>query len=343
MSMQRLSLLRTGNLVLVDEMNSIKWQSFNFPTDIMVWGQGLSSKTRLTAFPSNSTLFYSMEIKDDKIQLFLNYGKSKYSYWEYTPSGKRNITFVQLTSYGLEIFNGNHKFDQIKSTNTTTYSRPLRFLSLDKTTGNLRMYHYSEGSGKFEASYRALNFTCDLPMACRPYGICMPSGSCSCIRLVADEHVQPGCNEVKDLEGLCGKGETEMVELQGVVSVLRGDSYMDGVGKRACSGFCNEDCGCVAAQYVEGGDGGSLGQCFVYRVARGIKTVERGNRVVYMVKVGGNDGVNYGGGKNSGLKKWVIIVVGVVDGFVIFLVLGGLGYYIFWKRRKNLVVRGQGS
>ncbi|KAH6757143.1 hypothetical protein C2S53_014783 [Perilla frutescens var. hirtella] len=334
---KRLSLLRTGNLVLVDEMNMIKWQSFNFPTDIMVWGQRLSSKTRLTSYTLNSTLFYSMEIKDDKIELFLNYGKSKYSYWEHTPLGERNITFVQLTSHGLEIFNGKHKFDEMRSSS----SEPLRFLSLENSTGNLRLYHYSEGRGKFEASYQALNFTCDLPLACKPYGICTSSGSCSCIRLVGNEQVHSGCNEEKDLEGLCGRGQTEMVELQGVVSVLGSDSYKDRVGKEECSGFCNEDCGCVAAQFVEGGDGGGLGRCLLYRIARGIKTVDRGNRVAYMVKVG--RGVNHGHGKNSGVKKWVIVVVVVVDGFVIFVVLGGVGYYIFWKRKKSLVVRGQAS
>lgn len=335
--MQRLSLLKTGNLVLVDDENSIKWQSFNFPTDIMVWGQRLSSKTRLTSFPLNSTLFYSMEIKDEKIELFLNYGKSKYSYWGYKPLGERNITFVELTSSGLEIFNGDHKFDEVGS--KATSSEPLRFLSLDNTTGNLRTYHYSQERGKFEASYQALNSTCDLPLSCEPYGVCTPSGSCSCIRLVSD---QKACNEANDLEGKCGAMQTEMVELRGVLSVLESDSYKAGVGKEECSSLCNDDCGCVAAQYVEEEeDVRSSGRCFLYEIARGIKTVEVGERGTYMVKV--VRGVNHGSGKSFGLKKWVIIVVVVVDVFVILVVLGGVGYYIFWKRRKNLAVRGQGS
>nr|GMD43286.1 G-type lectin S-receptor-like serine/threonine-protein kinase SD2-5 [Ipomoea batatas] len=103
---KRLNLLRTGNLVLVDSQNMIKWQSFNFPTNIMLWGQRLSSKTRLTAFPSNSSLFYSLEIHDDKLALYLNSGKWKYSYWEFRPSNNRTITYVELTSEGLEIYNG---------------------------------------------------------------------------------------------------------------------------------------------------------------------------------------------------------------------------------------------
>ncbi|KAL1545423.1 G-type lectin S-receptor-like serine/threonine-protein kinase [Salvia divinorum] len=333
---KRLSLLRSGNLVLVDEMRLIKWQSFNFPTDIMVWGQRLSSKTRLTSFPPNSTLFYSMEIKDDKIELFLNNGKSRYSYWEYKPIGGRNITFVELSSYGLEIFNGKHKYDQIRSAATSL--DPLRFLSLDNNTGNLKMYHYSEETGKFEASYQALNFTCDLPLACKSYGICLMSGSCSCIRLVGDV-----CNEA----GACGAGHSEMIELKDVVSVLTSDSYKDRVGKQECSRFCNEDCACAAAQYVEDADDhenevGSSGRCFLYGIARGIRTIERENeRVAYIVKVG--RGANDSHGKSFGLKKWVIIVVVVVDVFIIFIILGGVGYYFFWKRKRNLAAREQAS
>ncbi|KAG8377103.1 hypothetical protein BUALT_Bualt09G0133700 [Buddleja alternifolia] len=322
----RLNLLKTGNLVLVDALNLIKWQSFNFPTDIMLWGQRLSSQTRLTSFPVNSTLFYSLEIQNDKIALYLNFGKLKYSYWEYQPSNKLNITFVQMTSNGLDIFNGKRKFDQIKSISRD----PLRFLTLENSTGNLRLYYYSDENEKFESSYQALNFTCDLPLACKPYGICTSSGSCSCVRL---EGFQSDCGK-ENLEGQCGKRQAEMLELDGVVSVLRSVSYKANVGKEVCANLCLDDCSCVAAQYNV-----SSGECFMYAMSRGVKQVERGSRVRYMVKV--PKGINHGHGKNSGLKKWVIIVVGVVDGFIIFLVFGGLGYYVIWKRRKNLPVRGQ--
>ncbi|KAL8517111.1 hypothetical protein ACS0TY_015362 [Phlomoides rotata] len=324
---KRLRLLKTGNLVLIDDLNLIKWQSFNFPTDMMLWGQRLSSQTRLTSFPINSSLFYSMEIQDNKMELFLNLGKWKYSYWEHRLSINRNITFVQLTSDGLDIFNGNQRFDQIKSNGPDA----IRFLTLENTTGNLRLYHYSLEKGKFEASYQALNFTCDLPLACKPYGICMPSGSCSCIRLIENG---PNCCE-GSFDGACGTSAAEMVELGGVASVLRSGSYKENVRKQECGRACLDDCNCVAAQYEEG-----FGECLLYRIARGVKKVERSG-VTYMVKVG--KGVNHGHGKNSVVKKWVLIVVGVVDGFIIFLVLGGFGFYIIWKRRKNLPVRSQES
>ncbi|CAI9774776.1 unnamed protein product [Fraxinus pennsylvanica] len=301
---ERLHLLRTGNLVLVDSLNLIKWQSFNFPTDTMMWGQRLSSATRLTSFPINSSnLFYSFEIQYDKIALYLNFGIWKYSYWEFRPSIEKNITFVQLSSEGLELFTGKHqKIDQI----TSEGPEPLRFLALGNNTGNLGLYHFSAEKGKFEESYEALNTSCDLPLAyCR----------------------------VTNIEGLCGRSRAEMLEVRGATTVLKGIPNKANVAKEVCANQCLDDCTCVAAQYT------NSGECFLYKFIRGIKQVESESGLIFMVKR--PKGKDEGHGRHSGLQKWVIIVVGVVDGFIIFLVLGGVGYYIIRKKLKNSPVTGQ--
>lgn len=109
MFVQRLNLLKTGNLVLVDELDLIKWQTFNFPTDVMVWGQRLDVETRLTAFVNNSNSFYSFEILRDKIALYFNSGQWKYSYWEFKPPNDQNLSFIGLVSNGLEIFDDQNR------------------------------------------------------------------------------------------------------------------------------------------------------------------------------------------------------------------------------------------
>ncbi|CAA0836221.1 D-mannose binding lectin protein with Apple-like carbohydrate-binding domain [Striga hermonthica] len=324
---KRLLLLRTGNLVLVDELSSIKWQSFNFPTDVMLWGQRLSARTWLTSFPMNSTLFYSLEIQHDKLVLYLNSGKSKYSYWEYRPNDVRGITFVMLSSNGLGLFHGSHKFVEIRPKDR----EPVRFMSLDNRTGNLIFYRYSEERKKFKACYLALNSTCDLPLACGPYEVCSSSGSCSCIGVF-------NCKN-ENLKGFCGKKiDVEMLELRGVVSVLRSVSSRGNIGRDECAKSCLNDCKCLAVGYD-----GNFGECFLYEVARGIKQVEKRGKVVYMVKLPKGVVVHNGHGENSWLKKWVIVVVGLVDGLIILIVLGGIGYYVILKRRRNLLGRGQGT
>lgn len=339
--LQRLHLLGSGNLVLVDALNLIKWQSFNFPTNIMLWGQRLSSRTRLTSFPSNSSLSYSFEIQYDKIALYLYSGKSKYSYWEYTPLelNDLNITYVELTSNALEIFNNeNHRIGRIKSDKP----EPLRFLALGNNTGNFGFYYYSVDKGKFEASYQALNTTCDLPLACRPYGICTFSEECSCIRLIKrGDGLLSDCAE-NVTEGLCGRNESQMLELQGVTSVLRSNPYKVNVSKEVCANLCLNNCTCVAALHFSVDDSEDdptkSGQCYSYGLVRGVKQIERDGRLSYMVKV--PKGTDQDHGEHSHWKKWIPIVVGVVDGVVVLLVLGGIGYYVIRKRRKSCVDTG---
>ncbi|XP_021291391.1 G-type lectin S-receptor-like serine/threonine-protein kinase SD2-5 isoform X2 [Herrania umbratica] len=326
---ERLQILRTGNLVLVDVLNQIKWQSFNFPTDVMLWGQRLDVATRLSSFPRNSTSYYTFEILHNKIALYLNSGKLKYSYWEFKPSKNRNITFVELGSKGLALFNDKHKkIAQIASWRI----QPLRFLALGNKTGNLGLYFYSPNTEKFEASFQALNSTCDLPLACKPYGICTFSNACSCIRLLTKQNgMSSDCNEGTPTK-FCGGAKVEMLELNGVGSVLRDDPRRVNVSKTACANLCLDDCKCVAALHSSEDGAEKSQECFLYRLVAGTKQVERGTGLSYMVKV--PKGIHDSHSKPS-VKKWVLIVVGVVDGLIIVLVLGGLAYYLIQKRRKN--------
>ncbi|KAF3448865.1 hypothetical protein FNV43_RR09581 [Rhamnella rubrinervis] len=294
---ERLQILGTGNLILVDSLNFVKWQSFNFPTDVMLWGQRLNVATRLTSFPNNSTSFYSLEIEYNKIALYL-------------------------------------KSDSFK------VILPLRFLSLGNKTGNLGLYFYSPIIAKFEATFQALNNTCDLPLACKPYGICTFSNTCSCIRMKTEKNgIGTDCNEgIKG--GFCGKGEVEFLELEGVTSVLRGTTKRVNISREDCLKLCLEDCKCAAALYSSGKESTEQEECFLYGIVVGLKQVDRGSGKVFMVKVPKG---THGGHGRSNVKKWVLILVVVVDGLIILLVLGGLGYYLVQKWRKNSLHNGHTS
>ncbi|GLT45523.1 hypothetical protein SLA2020_193500 [Shorea laevis] len=328
---ERLQILRTGNLVLLDALNRIKWQSFNFPTDVMLWGQRLDVATRLTSFPSNSSTFYTFEIQHNRVALYVNSGDLNYSYWEFKPSKDRNITFAELGSKGLLLFNEKHKkIAQILS----QISQPVRFLALGNQTGNLGLYFYSPEMGRFEASFQALNRSCDLPLACKPYGICTFSNTCSCVRLLTKEDqnhedLSSGCNEGIS-GGFCVKTpmETlEMLELNGVSSILRDAPRRVNVSKEECSNSCLDDCECAAAMYSS-----ILQECFLYRMVVGVKQVERESGLSYLVKVPKGSQGNH---SKHNVKKWVLVLVGVVDGLIILLVLGGVAYYLIRKRKRS--------
>ncbi|TYH81747.1 hypothetical protein ES332_D02G006500v1 [Gossypium tomentosum] len=331
---ERLQILRTGNLVLLDVLNQIKWQSFNFPTDVMLWGQRLDVSTWLTSFPRNTSSFYTFEILYNKVALFLNSGRLKYSYWEFKPSKNRNITFVELGSKGLELFDDKHK--KMAQIIASWKVQPVRFLALGNRTGNLGIYFYSPTTRKFEASFQALNTTCDLPLACKPYGICTFSNSCSCIRLLTKKnHEVSDCNQ-RVPSCFCGGGTTQvkMLELNDVVTVLKDAPKRINVTKTTCANLCLNDCKCVAALHSYGDYGDpSSEQCSLFQLVAGIKQVEKGLGLSYIVKVPKGTSYHH---NNPSVKKWVLIVVGVVDGLIIILVLGGLVYYLVHKRRNNL-------
>ncbi|KAM7262645.1 hypothetical protein ACFE04_000328 [Oxalis oulophora] len=332
---QRLQILKTGNLVLVDSSNNIKWQSFNFPTDMMLWGQRLNVATRLTSFSINSSSFYTFEIQEEKIALYLNSGTLKYSYWEFKPSENRNISFIELGLKGLQLFNDDgKKIAQI----TTLGSQPPQFLALGNRTGNLGLYVYSLENENFEASYQVLNTVCDLPLACKPYGICTFSNTCSCIRLKLNNQQPTGsdCSKGISNKEFCGDDKFEMLELTGVSSVLRDASKKVNISKEACEKLCVDECKCVAALYssAKSEQPGNLQECYLYELAVGIKQVEIGAGFTYMVKI--PKGFHQNSNK-SNVKKWVLILVGIIDGLIILMVAFAVAYYFVRKRRKSLI------
>ncbi|XP_044474261.1 G-type lectin S-receptor-like serine/threonine-protein kinase SD2-5 [Mangifera indica] len=331
---ERLQILKTGNLVLLDALNLIKWQSFNFPTDVILWGQSLNLATRLTSFPTNSTEFYTFEIQYDKIALYLHSGKWNYSYWEFKPSKNRNITYIVLGSKGLEVYNDKAK--KIAQIFSSQQLDPLRFLALGNKTGNFGLYYFSEDDYNFKAAFQAINDTCDLPLACKPCDICTFSNTCSSIHLLTQKHKKnSGCGEGAPGEVLCGRDKVEMLEFHGVTSVLKDAPRRVNVSKDLCANLCIDDCECVAALYSS-----DTKECKIYGVVIGVKQFEGGNGLSYMVKV--QKGIHTSHGK-SNLKKWVMILVGVVDGLIILLVFGGLAYYLIQKRRKKLLATGNNN
>ncbi|KAL1321889.1 hypothetical protein AAHE18_14G158700 [Arachis hypogaea] len=291
---KRLEIQKTGNLVLVDAMNNIKWQSFNFPTDVMLEGQVLDVATRLTSFQSNSSLFYSFEIEENRVALYLN--------------------------------------SEIQSNRI----HPLSFLALKNDTGNFGLYYYSPEKANFQASFQALNSTCDLPIACRPYGICTFSNSCSCIQILSkdDSEISSDCSSAVS-GSFCDGKQAEIIELDNVSSVLKGVPKMVKISKEECGNLCLEDCKCASALYFRNAST-NVEECYIYRLVLGLKQVDKGTGFSYMVKVPKGSGRNHEKHNNNNVKRWVLILVGVVDGVIILVIVGGFGYWLV-KRRTHTI------
>ncbi|KAI3759930.1 hypothetical protein L1987_50317 [Smallanthus sonchifolius] len=308
---KRLQLSNTGNLVLLDEFNHIIWQTFHFPTNVMLWGQRLNAQTKLTSYPTNTSSFYSFEIHQEKLALYLNSGKFKYSYWEFNPKKPENISFIRLATNGLQLLNNNrHKIAQIPSKRL----KVLRFLAIDNATGNLGFYYYSTTTRKLEASFQAPRNKCDQPNFCKVNEICTFSNKCSFLK-------------IEGFTGhFCEASRGNMKEIRNATSVLRDENNkIVNATKESCAGSCVKDCTCVGALFTS-----EYRECYLYGEIRGMKWVDNvGEGMSFMVKV-------LEGEKNgNGLKKWELILIVVVDGIVLFVCLGGMCFYMLWKRKKE--------
>lgn len=135
---------------------------------------------------------------------------------------------------------------------------------------------------------------------------------------------------------LCNGTQVEMLELNGVNTVLRDASARVIFSKTACANLCLDDCKCVAALYSSGNGVNLFRECSIFRLIAGIKQVERGTGTSYMVKVPKGTRYDHKDVKEASVEKWVLIVVGLVDSLVILLVVGGLAYHLIQKRRDNL-------
>ncbi|KAL4557791.1 hypothetical protein LXL04_035981 [Taraxacum kok-saghyz] len=303
---ERLQLSNTGNLVLVDKFDMIKWQSFHFPTNVMLWGQTLDVGTKLTSLPTNSNSFYSFEIHREKLALYLNSENFKYSYWEFIPTKSQKISFIRLASDGLQLINDdNHKIAQIPSKRLQL----LRFLAVENTTGNLGLYYYSTTTTKFETSFQALRNKCDQPNICKDNDICALSKECSSLEIEGFS------------SNFCGGRRVDMREIRGATSILKDENKkMVNMTRETCAGSCMDDCTCVGALFTSGNS-----ECYLYGEVRGVKEVDdHDEEVSFMVKVLK---------KGSGLKRWALILIVVSDGLVLFVCLGGLSFYMLRRRR----------
>ncbi|XP_031476321.1 G-type lectin S-receptor-like serine/threonine-protein kinase SD2-5 isoform X1 [Nymphaea colorata] len=333
---QKLQLRRNGNLVLLNQANHIKWQSFSFPVDILLWGQTLQRSTRLLSPSDTMTLYYSLEVEDTRVALFLNSGQQKYSYWEFRPDDLHsNISFAKLTSRGLALFNStSHEIGLISTKN----EQAVWFFSLAKN-GSLVFYQYSPSIGKFTALYQPLVGPCDLPFSCGTYGVCTSSNTCSCMQISQQwSYNESGCLLNYEMpSSFCNDSCTaKLVTFSGIGTILRAPPTIANVTVEECKDLCLEDCTCKAGLFSSGG--ASPG-CFHYQVVGGVKQVgaaKLADEVMYFVKVpkGTADGLCKETRSGDGRKK-LVVVGGVIDGLVILGLGVGILYYVISVKRHN--------
>ncbi|KAI3954168.1 hypothetical protein MKW98_017992 [Papaver atlanticum] len=258
-------LLPNGNLVLLDRNGGYVWQSFHYPTNTLLVGQGLGPGSSTTNKIVNGR--YSLVLQDAKLSLFIG-PEAKSS----KPTNIYNIT--QMSVLGSNItFDTSKRFfgpgpggfyislSIVVSTNsayplaTPKYNSTLSMLRIG-SNGNLFIYTYSElpvnGYMAWEKTYATFSGEqreneCILPSKCGSFGLCEDNQCVACPTpkglLGWDKNCKlpsiPSCN--------ASAANVGYYEVPGASDYrLQGNS--DGEGPmRAdeCMKKCSNDCKCV--------------------------------------------------------------------------------------------------
>ncbi|CAK9179340.1 unnamed protein product [Ilex paraguariensis] len=236
-----LNLTEMGNLVLFDTSNATVWQSFDHPTDSLVFGQTLNSGQKLTASVStyNSRQgMYSLAVDNGNLIAYIESNPPQVYFDD--PVGK---PFVQLN-------NGSYEFSPAMTT---------QFIKLEPD-GHLKVYAWGRSGWGQEQDLLTNKIIgdCGYPMVCGKYGICS-DGQCSCSQLTDFSPInfrQPnlGCSLNKPIS--CDLSQYhKLVEFKDIDYFAYRSNQMSGKMEREdCKNTCLKNCSCKAAVFANYGD-----------------------------------------------------------------------------------------
>ncbi|CAK9175589.1 unnamed protein product [Ilex paraguariensis] len=239
-----LNLTEMGNLVLFDTSNATVWQSFDHPTDSLVFGQTLNPGQTLTASVStyNSRRgMYSLAVDNGSLIAYIESNPPQV----YFDSEDYYIgdTFVKLGK-------GRYKFSLANTT---------QFIKLEPD-GHLKVYAWGGSSWGQEQDLLTNDLfgDCGYPMVCGKYGICS-DGQCSCSQQTDFSQInfrQPNLGCSLNIPISCDFSQYhKLVELKDIdYFVYRSDLRDEMMELEDCMNTCLKNCTCKAAVFAYNSD-----------------------------------------------------------------------------------------
>lgn len=286
MSVAGMNMSGDGNLVLFNRRNQIVWQSFDHPTDALVFGQRLVAGKRLTASVSvlNST--------EGEFFVAVNDGKSFAAYIQSDPpqvyyrnefigvKQSREPSYVKLMNGSLSfyILSAEPSIPDssiwLPQPISVQYSFPYQgisaqYLKLDPD-GHFRLYDWDRGWKVVTEAFSSVLGVCSYPTFCGSYGICT-NGQCSCptasdsnvsyFRQTDARRPNVGCSEVTPVT--CHNVQYHrFLDLQDITYFNYDAESLEGIDAETCKAACLRNCTCKAALFRYGSNA-SNGYCYL--------------------------------------------------------------------------------
>ncbi|MCO5607249.1 hypothetical protein L7F22_061442 [Adiantum nelumboides] len=287
-----LQILDSGNAVLQlhNSSSSYAWQSFSFPTDTLLPSQTFffngSLISRPPSFPTSLALGSFKFYTKDKQLASIDRIDGGITVWKALQavnvqpdaansnvSSARNIAGQFLQSGVYNMYNSSgiaySQFVPSDYTEKSTEASPkiLRRLTLDPD-GNLRMYGWDYGSGKWAVLSQAIADLCNattshMVAVCGSYGVCVnaPEPACVCppgFHPSAVDDVSRGCSpDNSSLMPSCQNNNQSTVYLMLKNTDFPQNDILSeaevGMGLADCQDLCTSKCNCAGFIYDDAG------------------------------------------------------------------------------------------
>jgi hypothetical protein len=174
----RLSLHNTGNLVLHNMEGSTLWKSFDFPTDTLLPQQLFTRNTKLVSSRSQSNIssgFYELFFDNDNL-LRLRYNGPELSsiYW-FDPwlnnTGANRSIYNSSRNAVLDSLGNFISSDEFTFKSTDYGAKLHRRLTLDYD-GNMRLYSWKEETQTWVVSWQVIQRPCTIHAICGINSLC---------------------------------------------------------------------------------------------------------------------------------------------------------------------------
>ncbi|XP_073293727.1 G-type lectin S-receptor-like serine/threonine-protein kinase At5g35370 [Primulina huaijiensis] len=273
-----LQLIESGNLVMLDGANKTVWESFDFPTDVIVAGQRLNVGESLVASYQDGDPaegIYSFVVGNSDAMLKWN----GMNYWELsmTANAARNsnwaVEYMVMNYTGVYLMgkNGTQVVIRIalySSDDVVDDPSAFRIMKLDYS-GVFSVSKFSGGSSKQE--FKAPDDSCRIPVTCGKLGYCTNGGICQC---APGFHSDPRTNNricvptdgSLALPGPCNGSQPNITNIKysplGVDVDYFSNDFSNPVLRysnlTACMNLCSGNCYCLGFFYSQGS-----GSCYV--------------------------------------------------------------------------------
>ncbi|XP_021843392.2 G-type lectin S-receptor-like serine/threonine-protein kinase SD2-5 isoform X2 [Spinacia oleracea] len=318
-SASSIHLKRDGNLVLLNGNGKTIWESYDYPTDTLLYGQHLVEGQRLTSSESTTVLsagFFYVSWEHDGLRAFVDLNPpQEYIFLEYVV-----LNNLYDNSLSPEFHDGyTHDYNS--------------YMRLDQN-GHLSWYTWDQKESSLGSVVQDDEFgNCSYPTTCGKYGVCTNGGSCGCplgndgsldyFKPSKNFDADTGCTLSTPLSCSGNHKLHDFLELQNVTYFLSTPSLI-GTNVESCKSACLNNCSCKAVFFRYYNDT-SFGNCTLPSEILTLMDVSRGNlgyKVTAFLKVQKRE---------STLKKKLVLSISVS----LVLVTGACCYVLMIRRRRS--------